>query len=447
MWCGLLHGCNAKDEFLTVVIRQTRVVWFNTFNFPKTEVGSGKSGAPVQTLENLEMKKTLVALAALSAISAFAQSSVVIDGYFDRGYTSVSNSNGTKDLKTIGSSAGTTTVGIKVREDLGNGMSVGGSVNTDWSDLGGATQGNAAASSAQATGFANSQSFVDVTDAKLGTLRLGAVNNFTLTNATAVASPAYSTGIGSAYSSNFSIANGVGTGATGYGGAAYLSTAASGSAVTGARAIRISNTVQYSSPAFLGGLTAHVGITPQNDNVTATSGMGNTVGVKEYALRYTNGPVDAMYTSIKYSVGSNGTSMNAFDNTTSPATLTNKTLAANLTSTQNLLGATYQVLPALKLHAGLGSFSSSNDASKGKSTQYGATYTVGAWDISGQVAKVDDQSTTNADRKLTGLGVNYNLSKTARAYVRYDNIDYGTTQTAFSGSTQKRTAIGVSKSF
>jgi len=370
----------------------------------------------------------------------------VIDGYFDRGYTSVSNSNGTKDLRTISSSAGTTTVGIKVREDLGGGLSVGGSVNTDWADLGGATQGNAAASSAQATGFANSQNFVDVTDAKLGTLRLGTPNNFTLTNATAVASPAYSTGIGSAYSSNFSIANGVGTGATGYGGTAYLSTAASGSAVTGARAIRISNTVQYSSPVF-SGVSVHLGYTPQNDNVTATSGMGNTVGVSEYALRYTNGPVDAMYTSIKYSVGSNGTSMNAFDNTTSPATLTNKTLAANLTSTQNLLGATYQVLPALKLHAGLGSFSSSNDASKGKSTQFGATYTIGAWVVSAQTAKVDDQSTTNADRKMTGFGVDYNLSKTSRAYVRYDNIDYGTTQTAFSGSTQKRTAVGVSKSF
>jgi predicted porin len=138
------------------------------------------------------------------------------------------------------------------------------------------------------------------------------------------------------------------------------------------------------------------------------------------------------------------------DTTTTPGSGAwgTKTLAANLTSTQNLLGATYATpVAGLKVHVGLGSFSSSNDASKGKSTQYGATYTVGAWDISGQVAKVDDQSTTNADRKLTGMGVNYNFSKTARAYVRYDNIDYGTTQTAFSGSTQKRTAIGVSKSF
>ena len=77
----------------------------------------------------------------------------------------------------------------------------------------------------------------------------------------------------------------------------------------------------------------------------------------------------------------------------------------------------------------------------------GATYTTGAWDISGQIAKVDDQSTNDADRKLTGLGVNYNLSKTARVYARYDSINYATNKAAFEGSEQKRYALGVSKSF
>jgi predicted porin len=39
-----------------------------------------KAGAPIQTLENLEMKKTLVALAALAATTAFAQSTVSLTG-------------------------------------------------------------------------------------------------------------------------------------------------------------------------------------------------------------------------------------------------------------------------------------------------------------------------------------------------------------------------------
>jgi predicted porin len=407
------------------------------------------------------MKKTLVALAALAATSAFAQTSVVIDGYFDRAYTVVNNTNNNADTRTVGSNAGTTTIGFKVREDLGSGLSVGGSVNTDWNDLGGAQQKDNIGT-AQRDGFANSQSFLDVTSAKYGTVRFGSVNSFTLTNATAVTSPAYSTAIGSSYSSNFSIVNGLGTAKTDNTGIVNASADIKNSAgtaqtgvTTGQRSIRFANTLQYSSPVF-SGLSAHVAYAPQNDNDTgaataatysptgasantAVKAYGNTVGMKEFALRYTQGPVDAMFTSIKYSVGGNIIGAGASVATTA--------FAAGLTSTQNLLGATYQVMPALKLHAGYGTFSSSNEAYKGKSQQIGATYTTGAWEILGQVAKVDDQSTNDADRKLTGLGVNYNLSKTARVYARYDSINYATNKAAFEGSEQKRYALGVSKSF
>ena len=377
----------------------------------------------------------------MAATGAFAQSSVVIDGYFDRGYTVTNNNNDTKDLKSISSSAGTTTFGIKVREDLGGGFSVGGSVNTDWSDVGGATQANGVAS-AQTSGFANSQSFVDVTGS-FGVVRLGTPNNFTLTNATAVAAPAFSTAIGSTYSSAFSIANGLGTGVSGYGGTVRETLNTSTAGNTGARAIRIANTIQYSSPAF-SGFSAHLGYTPKNNNATAFYGQNNTVGVIEAALRYTNGPIDAMLSSIKYSVGSNGTAQTYLD----PAKgLYASTLAGNVTSTQNLLGATYAVLPNLKLHGGLGTFSSTDDVYKGNSAQIGATYSMNAWEFLGQMAKVNDKSAANIDRKMVGLGVNYNMSKTARIYARYDSIDWASNQTESAGSKQSRYAVGVSKSF
>jgi predicted porin len=377
----------------------------------------------------------------LAAVSAFAQSSVVIDGYVDRGLLITDNTSNVKDLKSVGSQAGTTTVGIKVREDLGGGLSIGGSVNTDWTDLAGTSQASGIPT-ANGGGFANSQSFVDVTDAKLGTLRLGSPNNFTLTNATAVAAPAFSTGVGSSYSSTFSVANGLGTGTSGLGGTVTEQAAITSTANAGARAIRIANTVQYSSPSF-NGFSAHVGITPQNNNATADNGRGNTVGVKEYALRYTNGPVDAMYTSIKYDVGGNKVSQTTLSSA-GAATITN---INQQDSTQNLLGVTYAVLPALKLNAGFGSFSSSGNNFKGSSKSFGGTYTMGKVDILAQMAKVDDTSSTNVDRKMTGLGVNYNFSKTARAYVRYDSVNLGSNATATAGSEQKRTAIGVSKSF
>ena len=176
------------------------------------------------------------------------------------------------------------------------------------------------------------------------------------------------------------------------------------------------------------------------------------MGVTEYMLRYTNGPIDAMYTSVKYDTTGMGSGLNT--NTTG---YNWGTKAQGVTNTQNLLGATYTVMPGLKLHAGFGSFTSSNDAWKGKSTQYGATYTVGQWDVMAQVAKVDDQTTgaavtnfvtqTNMDRKMTGIGVNYNLSKTTRAYLRYDDINYYSNGTASAGSAQKRTALGMSVNF
>ncbi len=37
----LLHKRNANDEFLAVVTLQPTSVWFNSLNFPKTEVTSG----------------------------------------------------------------------------------------------------------------------------------------------------------------------------------------------------------------------------------------------------------------------------------------------------------------------------------------------------------------------------------------------------------------------
>ena len=386
------------------------------------------------------MKKTLVAIAALTAVSAFAQSSVTIDGYFDRGYTTTNNNNNAKDFKGLGSNAGTTTIGIKGVEDLGGGMKVGFSVNTDWSDVGGFTQdqdtatastvGATIGAASQAGTFANSQSFIELIDANIGTLRLGSPNNDTLTNATSVASPAFSTGIGSAYSSSWSLHNGMGTGVTGAGG--LVSVTALGDAKGGARGIRQANTVKYISPVFSGVQFSYSNAQANSNSGTSTI---DTVGVTEAALRYTNGPVDVMYTTLEYKVGAG----------TAPA---NGGLTANTSSKQNLLGASYQVLPALKLHAGFGkSSASATTIANSTSSQYGVTYVVGKFDVLAQVAKVDDKNATAYDRKMTGLGVNYNFSKTARAYVRYDSLTLNTAATSTAGNEIKRTAIGVSKSF
>jgi len=394
-------------------------------------------------LEKFQMKKTLVAIAALSAVSAFAQ--VTIDGYMDRGYLANTNSESIRNLKTIGSNAGTTTIGFKYYEDLGGGLNIGGQFNVDWADIGGATQTTAVAL-AQTSGFANSQSFMKLSSAA-GTLLMGTPNNFTLTNATAIASPEFSTGVGSTYSSSFSIANGLGTGSTGYGGLVTAGTSSGNKSSTnaGSRAIRIANTYQYVSPT-VSGVTFSYGLTPQNNNRTADSGFKNTVGVTEYMLRYTNGPIDAAYSSIKYDVGANGVNTTTLADAAGNA-LTQTTLATQ-DVTQNLLGVKYTTpINGLRLNLGIGSFSSSAGAYQGTSKTYGATYSSGVVDYLVVAAKVDDTTSGNYDRGMTGLGVNYNLSKTSRVYFRYDSINFSTSKDQVAGSVQKRTAIGISKSF
>ena len=372
-------------------------------------------------------------MAALASVSAFAQSSVTIDGYFDRGAIVTNNTNSAKSAKGVGSNAGTTTIGIKGVEDLGGGMKVGFSVNTDWSDLAGTNQDSTAttASSIQTGGFANSQSYLEFITANLGKVQAGSINNEVLTNATSIASPAFSTGVGSAYSSSWSIHSGMGTGTTGSGGIVTLADPTTNT-YAGVRGIRQANTIKYVSPNVMG-FTFSYGAAAQNEQGTA--GTGKTVGVTDMSLRYTNGPVDVMYSSLQYKVGS-----------VAPL---NGSLVAGANNKLTLLGASYQVLPTLKLHAGSGASTSSGltNAVDATSKQYGVTWNATpVIDVLAQVASVNDKTTNDKDRKMTGLGVDYKFSKTARAYLRYDSLNLSANTTA-SGSEIKRTAIGVSKSF
>ena len=118
-------------------------------------------------------------------------------------------------------------------------------------------------------------------------------------------------------------------------------------------------------------------------------------------------------------------------------------------NTNSILGASYQVLPTVKLHAGFGeSKASAATIANSKSQQYGVTWNATpVIDVMLQTAKVDDKNATAYDRKMVGFGVDYKFSKTARAYVRYDNLKLNDGGTVTSGDTIKRTAVGISKSF
>jgi predicted porin len=265
---------------------------------------------------------------------------------------------------------------------------------------------------------------------------LGNVNNEILTAMTGVGSP-FSTGVGSAYSSAFSTHDGYGTGFTNRNNQVVAGVASAKN--FGVRGIRQVNTVKYVSPT-ISGVTVAYGMALENDS-GATAAV-STVGVTDMSVRYQAGPLDVMYASLKYKVGS--------DATLNGGKLSDQTsnLTANSTNTHTALAGSYAVMPTLKVSFSTGGSKASADSiANSKFTQYGAVYTMGQIDIMAQTATVNDKNTANFDRKMTGLGVNYNLSKTARAYVRYDNLNFDTEHAATSGSKIKRTAIGISKSF
>jgi len=376
------------------------------------------------------MKKSLVALAALAATSAFAQSSVSITGYFDRGYAKTENTNTAKNAKAISSNAGTTAIKFNLVQDLGDGLKFSFLSETNPADIGGVVQDTAAADiTTQGGGFNNGESFVSLAGG-FGQVLLGSPNNELLTTATGVAAPGFSTGIGSSYSSSWSIFNGVGTGNSG----AFIAGIASATNVAadkgGVRGIRQANTVKYVSPVFNGFKFAY-GTAPKNN-----TGTGDTAGFTDMSVRYTQGPLDVMYASLK------------IDTNTTDTVITQAATGVTGTGksyTHSLLGATY-TLGDLKLHFGTGGTKSGEATVKTSGTIYGVTYTMGQWDLLAQMAKADDQGTSNYDRKMTGLGVNYNFNKTTRAYLRYDSLNYNTA-TASSGSEIKRTAVGMSVSF
>jgi predicted porin len=389
------------------------------------------------------MKKTLIALAAIAAVSS-AMADVSITGYFDRGITNLNSTKATDNLTSVASSAGTTGIFFKGSESLGNGLTAMFSIENDFADAGGATQ-TSNLNQNQKAGFANGEVYVGLASADMGSVKLGAPNNFTLDNVTNYGQPGFKTGMGSIYSTKFSVANGIGTGADGNSDIAVLAT--NGATDSGGRAIRMLNTVQYSSPSF-NGITLGVGFTPQNNNATSNGGNGNTVGATEFAIKYNTAKFNAQYTSISYVVGSNGTTQYVAQ-TAYTAPTSNNILTANLKSTQNYLGANYALTREITVYGGYSNFSSSDNLQQGRGVNAGASYTMGQTVFMANVAQVTDATSAaqGYNRSLTGLGIDYNFSKMTKAYARYDSYNLSTNVAATSGSQVNRSAVGLAISF
>jgi predicted porin len=364
------------------------------------------------------MQKKIIALAIAGLSSAaFAQSNVTVSGLFDMGYFSSTFQRSTlMDAKSYAASNGSATSNITFAgsEDLGGGMKAGfvfandlaGTNNTSAGQLWGA-----------------GQAYVELAGAKWGSLKLGNVNTASLV-ASSTSQP-FGTGIGSAYSGGFArlsrtTSNGVWAAVVGEG-----EVAASGA--SGARLIRLNNSAMYSSPNW-SGFSLSLQMAKQNDDTTATA--GHTIGFTEVAASYNNGPLNATYVNSTSKTG--GTAV-------APLGISEKV-------THNLLAANYTFGPATVYGGWTSSKSSVAATADSRSWNLALKYAFsGALSAQANIVKVDDKLTTNQDRSLTGLGLDYAMSKRTTAYGRYETGDNDKTDGANGKFT--RYQIGLRHSF
>ena len=422
----LLHQSNITALFLDFVMDCCGAVWFNSPNFPKTEVGSGKSGAPVQTLENLEMKKTLVAIAALAATGAFAQ--VSLTGNLDFAGAQITGSMpGAKGTTFATSSvtASTSVINISAVEDIGGGTKV-----TAWYGLDPRTLSNdafgvtvPAAGKVTATGLSRDELFVGAAGA-FGNIRLGSPNALGL-EAAGVASP-LGTGVGSGYGP------------------------ISGQGMNSVVQTRYSRSARYDSP-MMAGFTVAVQYAPGNDEVTNTGASAgqtpllvpNNRTTTEIGLKYNNGPMNVSLVNIKQDAQVNKTGFYSG-------------AGALLATSATILGANYN-MGATTLYVGYNTgnklASTAAVAPDSKGTRLAIKQTIGQYDLiaqqTAQTTSGDTNALNNVKATVTGLRGVYNLSKTAATYIGYEKFDtkLPTSTDAFSGGDRKIVSIGLRKSF
>jgi predicted porin len=330
------------------------------------------------------MKKSLVALATLAATSAFAQFS--IDGVMDAGIGSI-NYKGTSVSGVYNNGSATSQINFRGNHDLGGGMKADFRVETDWNTVtnsGNSGAKNADGSVAAASSFGNGEIRTGLAT-NMGRIDLGAVNYTTL-DATLTGQP-FGTAIGSGFRT------------------LYVNDA------RGTSAVRADNALKYTSPAFNG-----LSLTLYNSNKQTKSGTGaatdtnfstsygalDQVGIKETGVKYSNGPINAVYVQLKQDNAGVGT--------------------GTTVDTVSTLAASY-AFGASKVM--LLNQTNKNDAAtkNNKTTTVSGTHTVGAFTL--MLQSGNTQNISGGKSNFTGLGADYNLNKMAAIYFRSEKNTNG----------------------
>jgi len=384
-------------------------------------------------------------------VSAFAQSSVQLDGIADAGYQSV-NYKGNSVKGVAGNGSSTSQLNVRGNEDLGGGLRATFRVETDWNMVsnyantgtstsvnagsGTSPQGTAIQSINGAGGtFGNGELRVGLESATYGQIHFGAVNYNSLTTFT-LGQP-FGTAIGSGFRTM------------------YINDAQATSSV------RAENAVKYVSPAFMGANvtlyksnkqtgattvvatgTSTTGLTAQANAFSTAVGAYDQVGTQEIGVNYASGPFAASFSNLKQ------------DFSGIQALNSSAAAAGTTLSTVNTLAGAYTI-GAAKI--GLLTQTNKNDAAtavNNRATTASVTYTMGKTVLMAQVGSLTNN--VNAKSTLTGVGADYNLSKMTAVYFRAESINdvagamnAAVTPAAIKGTDTKfaRTAVGIRVGF
>jgi predicted porin len=229
----------------------------------------------VQSLENFEMKKTLVALAALAATSAFAQSTVTMSGSLDFGVMN----NGKVTVDT-GANTNETSTKTSQTSQLNswttNQLSIQGT-----EDMGGGTKASFTVNSGMAQGALGSRdTFLALENATTGKVQFG---RFVASSALGYhgLSGSASTAVGSVY--------GLSSAGTGAGSAAQVDRFGGAARMTAGDFERGDNKIQYTSPS-MNGFSFSANYAKNTSDASATDNLtkANQSGV---GLGYAQGPL------------------------------------------------------------------------------------------------------------------------------------------------------------
>jgi len=353
------------------------------------------------------MKKTLVALAALAATASFAQSTVGIIGTLDLGFVNSNTNGGAVTNNVAGNSTATSAVKFIGTEDMGGGLKASFLLEINPNLAASSTLNTAAGYQAYTGTPFNGEQWVALSggfgEVKLGTANAGAL----LVNG--MAQP-FGTALGGGYSGSFGR----------FGNTAGINQFY-GLASNSGRIVRHEKVAQYTTPT-MSGFKAMVEYAAGNGD-TAGASATNTNAFTGLMLSYANGPLNVGYSYTSIKAGSNAAAA-------TPADIGGAVvggLAANTGLTYNFLAANY-TFGATTVMAGYSTAKSDaavaieDTNATNIAVKHALTPNV---DLSVNVLNRTSNTAATAG-KVTGLGVDYKLSKRTATYVRYENRDTNT---------------------